>query len=187
MIYIDEHIFDFDLKTALEQISPQRREQALNFKFELGQRTCVLAYLLLKRALKEEFGISENPLFEYGEHGKPFIVGHPEIHFNISHCKKAVACAVSRKPIGIDVETIHREEKSLIEYTMNAEETAQIMSSEQPGVAFTLFWTLKEARLKVTGEGITCDLKKVLTDDHYKYTTVECLDHEYIYTVCEER
>ena len=65
-VYIDNHINDFDLNTALGQISEQRRQQALRFQYEQGQRTCVLAYLLLKRALKEEFGMEENPLFEYG-------------------------------------------------------------------------------------------------------------------------
>ena len=80
MIYIDDHINDFDLAAALAQISEQRREQALKFRFELGQRTCVLAYLLLKKALRAEYGIEENPLFEYGEHGKPSIIGHTEIH-----------------------------------------------------------------------------------------------------------
>ena len=53
MVYIDEHIMDFDLDAALQQISEQRREQALRFKFERGQRTCVLAYLLLRKALPD--------------------------------------------------------------------------------------------------------------------------------------
>ena len=103
MVYIDEHIMDFDLDAALQQISEQRREQALRFKFERGQRTCVLAYILLKKALRQEYGIHENPIFEYNAHGKPSIIGHPDIHFNLSHCREAVACAVSPHPIGIDV------------------------------------------------------------------------------------
>ena len=106
MVYIDEHIMDFDLGAALQLVSKQRREQALRFKFERGQRTCILAYLLLKKALHEEFGITANPVFEYGEHGKPIFVGHPEIHFNLSHCREAVVCAVSDRPVGIDVESI---------------------------------------------------------------------------------
>ena len=53
MVYIDEHIDDFDLPTALADISEQRRQQALRFRHERGQRTCVLAYLLLKKALRD--------------------------------------------------------------------------------------------------------------------------------------
>ncbi|MCR5642363.1 MAG: 4'-phosphopantetheinyl transferase superfamily protein [Prevotella sp.] len=185
-VYIDNHINDFDLNTALGQISEQRRQQALRFQYEHGQRTCVLAYLLLKRALKEEFGMEENPLFEYGEHGKPSIVGHPEIFFNLSHCREAVACAVSRRPVGIDVESVGRYREAVARYTMNDKEMALITNAPQPEVMFTRLWTMKEARLKLTGEGINDNMKQVLTEaDRKSYTTVECLEQGYIYTVCE--
>ena len=113
MIYLSEHIWDFDLPSALEEISEQRREQALKFKFEQGQRLCVLAYQLLKQGLREEYGITENPVFEYNEHGKPSIVGHPEICFNLSHCKEAAACVICDHPVGIDVESIREYKDGL--------------------------------------------------------------------------
>jgi len=185
MIYIDDNIYDFDLQFALQELSPQRREQALKFKHELGQRTCVLAYLLLKRALHEEYGIDENPIFEYGEHGKPSIVGHPEIFFNLSHCREAVACVVSNHPVGIDIESIRKFSPSLINYTMNAVEVQEILEAERPDVAFIRLWTMKEAHLKLTGEGISNNLKQVLVRSQKKYNTVECLSKGYIYTVCE--
>ncbi|MBP3789945.1 MAG: 4'-phosphopantetheinyl transferase superfamily protein [Prevotella sp.] len=186
MIYIDDRINDFDLTAALQQLSAQRREQALRFRYELGQRTCALAYLLLKRALSKEYGITENPVFEYGEHGKPAIVGHPEIFFNLSHCREAVACAVSDRPVGIDVESIRSFKESLVRFTMNEQEVERIMAAERPEVAFIRLWTMKEARLKLTGEGISNDLKQVLSEnDAKRYTTVECLQRGYIYTVCE--
>ena len=137
MILIEENINGFDLQNALLEISPQRREQALKFKFEHGQRTCVLAYLLLKRGLKEKYGITENPLFEYGEHGKPSIVGHPEIFFNISHCREAVACVLSDHPVGIDVESVDRYHESVARYAMNDDEMGEILRSDHPDVAFT--------------------------------------------------
>ena len=186
MIYIDDHINDFDLDAALQQLSEQRRQQALRFRYELGQRSCALAYLLLKRALREEYGITENPVFEYGEHGKPTIAGHPEIFFNLSHCREAVACAVSDKPVGIDVESVRSFKESLVRYTMNDEEVEQIMTAPRPEVAFIRLWTMKEARLKLTGEGINDNMKTVLNEaDRKKYTPVECLERGYIYTVCE--
>jgi 4'-phosphopantetheinyl transferase len=187
MLYVDEHIDDFDLQAALAEISVQRREQALRFKFEQGQRTCVLAYLLLKKGLREEYGITGNPLFEYGEHGKPFIVGHPEIHFSLSHCREAVACAVSDRPIGVDVESVQRKWESLAQYCMNDDELRQIEQAERPDVAFIRLWTMKEARLKLTGEGITNDMKTALDGGSWQFTTVERLDRNYIYTVCEEK
>lgn len=179
---VSEEIWDFDLEAALGEISEQRREQALKFKHEQGQRLCVLAYLLLKKGLHDNYGIIENPVFEYNEHGKPFIVGYPEIYFNLSHCKEAVVCVISDKPIGVDVESIREYKESLVRYTMNDEEIHEIESAEHPDVAFIRLWTMKEATLKLIGTGISKDMKSVL-DGTKKYTTVE--RQRYIYTVCE--
>jgi 4'-phosphopantetheinyl transferase len=87
MIYLNDHIDGFDLEAALPLLSQPRREQTLRFKFLQGRKTCAMAYLLLCQGLREEYGITERPVFEYGEHGKPAIVGYPHIHFNISHCR----------------------------------------------------------------------------------------------------
>ena len=179
---VREDIWEFDLQAALEEISEQRREQALKFKYEQGQRLCVLAYLLLKQALRERYGITENPVFEYNEHGKPSIVGHPEIFFNLSHCKEAAICVVSDQPVGVDVEGIREYKESLVNYTMNDEEIAQIKSAENPAATFIRLWTMKEATTKLIGTGISNDMKTVIDTLKYKYTTVE--RQKYIYTIC---
>ena len=181
---VSEGIWGFDLDAVLREISEQRREQALKFRFEQGQRTCVLAYQLLKEALREGYGITENPMFEYNEHGKPFIAGHPEIHFNLSHCKEAVACVVGERPVGIDVESVREYKESLARYTMNDAELQQILTAAEPARAFIRLWTMKEAQLKLIGTGITDDIKGVLTHDEYEFKTVE--KAQYIYTVCTE-
>ena len=180
---VSEDIWEFDLKAALREISEQRREQALKFKHEQGQRLCVLAYQLLKEGLQKEYGLTGNPIFEYNEHGKPSIVGHPEIYFNLSHCKEAVVCAISDKPVGVDVES-HREfSESLINYTMNDEEKAEIRKSHNVAAAFIRLWTMKEATSKLIGTGITHDVKSLIDTKKYKYTTVE--RQRYTYTICE--
>ena len=183
MIYLSENIWDFDLSKALSEISDQRREQALKFKFEQGQRLCVLAYQLLKEGLRKEYGIKENPIFEYNEHGKPSIVGHPEIYFNLSHCKEAAVCAISNHPIGVDVESIREFKDSLVNYTMNENEVREIETSENPASAFIRLWTMKEATMKLVGTGISNDMKSVIDATKYKYTTID--RQRYIYTVCE--
>ena len=180
---VREDIWEFDLETALKEISEQRRKQALKFKHEQGQRLCVLAYLLLKQALREGYGITENPVFEYNEHGKPSIVGHPEIFFNLSHCKEAAICVVSDQPVGVDVEGIREYKESLVNYTMNDEEIAQIKTAENPAAAFIRLWTMKEATTKLIGTGISNDMKTVIDPTKYKYTTVD--RQRYIYTICE--
>ena len=186
MLYIDHHIGDFDLAAALSEISAQRREQALRFRHELGQRQCVLAYLLLKRGLRAEYGLTDNPLFDYGEHGKPTIVGRPDICFNLSHCRRAVACVLADHPVGVDVESLGRYRPALARHTMNERELEQIELAERPDVAFTRLWTMKEARLKLTGEGIGSGMRDVLDDSTgYRFTTTVNLEHQYVCTVCE--
>ena len=182
-VLVSEEIWEFDLEAALREISEQRREQALKFRHELGKRLCVLAYLLLKKGLREAYGITENPIFEYNEHGKPSIVGHPEIFFNLSHCKEAVVCVISDHPVGIDVESIREFKESLIHYTMNDEEIHEIESSDDPAKTFIRLWTMKEATIKQKGIGISDGMKAVIDTDRYKYTTVE--RQRYVYTVCE--
>lgn len=186
MLYIDDQIDKLNLADALQHISEQRREQALRYKYELGQRLCVAAYLLLKQALREEEGITENPVFEYGEHGKPFIVGHPELHFSLSHCKEAAVCVLSHRPVGVDVESVGRYRDSVARYAMNDDEMSQILHSEHPEVVFTRLWTMKESLLKMTGEGINDQMKQVLVSmPSCRFITTERLDKNYIYTVCE--
>ena len=46
---------------------------------------------MLALGLSQLYGLSFteeslNDKLHTGEHGKPFLAGHPDIHFNISHC-----------------------------------------------------------------------------------------------------
>lgn len=184
MLYVNDHLQDFDLALALQQLSGQRREQALKYRYEMGQRTCAAAYLLLCRGLREEYGITELPIFEYGEHGKPTILGHPEIHFNLSHCREAAVCMISDHPVGVDVESVRPLKDSLAEYTMNDAELDEIRQAANPALQFTRFWTMKEALLKLTGEGINNHLKNVLDRSDVIFETTVAPDIRYVITHC---
>ena len=182
MIYVNDHIEEFDFEAALPLLSDQRREQALRFRYPLGRQTCAAAYLLLCKGLHDEYGIDEKPVFTYGEHGKPSLVGHPTIHFNLSHCREAVVCALADRPVGIDVESVRHYKESLARYTMNDDELQQILTADRPDVAFTRLWTMKEAVLKLSGEGLHNNLKEVLTG-MTGITTVVSPDERYVYSV----
>lgn len=183
MVYLDDDIAGFDLEGALPLLSAQRREQVLSFRHELGRKTSAMAYVLLCRALREEFGLRELPQFGYGEHGKPYIVGHEDIHFNLSHCREAVVCAVGVRPVGIDVESIREYHDSLVRYTMNAAEVRQIEESAERGVEFIRLWTQKEAVVKLSGRGITDGIKDVLTLNTLPIETHVVRERGYIYSV----
>ena len=184
MLYLNDDIGSLDLEKALGQLSAQRREQALKFKHELGQRQCAAAYLLLCEGLRTEYGIDSHPRLVYERDGKPLLADHPGIHFNMSHCKSAVVCALSDRPVGVDVEQIRNYNESLVRYTMNEQEIKLIEESVRPDVAFIRLWTMKEAKLKRLGSGIRKDMKDVLTPND-RFLTLVNTEKGYVISVSE--
>ena len=192
-----------ELEQALASLPDWRREKALRFKHEQGRKECAFAYLLLCQALQETYGITQQPSFLIGEHGKPELsfvqsgssasssphlsplTSHlSPLHFNLSHCKQAIACVLSERPVGVDVESIGRYSESLARHVLSPEEYALVSSAPDPQIPFTRLWTQKEAVVKLTGRGIDDDLPNLL----FKYNNVslhteEHLDKGYILTV----
>ncbi len=186
MVYIDNDIYGFDLDEALAEISGQRRQQALRFSHEEGRRQCVAAYRLLMHALKTEYGITENVEFGYEVGGKPYIEGHETIHFNLSHCRSAVACAIDDKPIGVDIEAVRPFKDSLARHVLSPSEYEKAIASADPAYEFTRLWTMKESLLKLTGRGLRADLKTVLPcPDGFFHTTFNIPSSRLICTVCQ--
>jgi len=186
MVYINDHTEKLDIIAALERVSPQRREQAMRFRFDSGRRLSLAAYLLLMEGLEKEYGIIEPPVFEYTPEGKPFLVQHPDIHFNLSHSKNVALCAISDQPVGADVEVPRKISPSLVSHTMNEREQEIINTSSDSVMQFLHFWTRKEALLKLTAVGIRSDLKEVLSEeDKYQIETVQM--DKYVFSVAKFR
>ena len=162
---------DAEVKRMLSLVAEPRRSQALQFKHTFGRFACLKSYLMLADLLNREFGVVDFSM-ETGEHGKPYIVDHKDIHFNISHCQRAVAVAVSDEPVGIDVESFRRFSNSLLDKTMNDSEKAEILASDNPEETFAAYWTRKEAVFKLVGTGITDNLHGILTDKTKTDTTI---------------
>ena len=184
MIYIDDHIWDFDLEESLAAVSAERRHYALRYRHERDQRLCVAAYRLLERALQLEFGITQVPPFINDANGKPRLDSFPDVHFNLSHCDGAVACAVSTSPVGIDVECFDHYDPEVVAATMSDEECALIAVSQQPAVEFARLWTIKESLYKLNGENLAHDLRSMLanTSNYRFYTTIY---PDFVCTTCQ--
>ncbi|MCQ2174540.1 MAG: pseudouridine synthase [Bacteroidales bacterium] len=118
---------------------------------------------MLEEMLLERFGLEKCPEFSYSDRGKPFLRERPDIFFNLSHCARGIACAVSDSPVGIDIEEIQYDE-SLASAVLNGRELAEVLSSDEPGVKFTQLWTRKESFLKLSGLGLPDNLKDVPGD-----------------------
>lgn len=190
MIRINDTIQDFtekDLESVLKELPEWRKKQLLHFKFLGQRRECALSYLLLCEMLRDR-GINIKPTFIYGENGKPSLMELPQLNFNISHCKVAVACALSEDAVGVDVECIGRYSESLARYTMNETELTTIQQSRDPDVEFTRLWTIKEATVKLTGEGICTNMRDTLSHSYnIIYRTIVEKEKGYVATLAKWR
>lgn len=106
-----------------------------------------------RRLLKQLVGFS--CIVEHDAQGAPYLPEHPAMHISISHCRTAVAVAVSREGlVGIDVECRRKISRGLMERVCTAAELAEVDASDDPTMAFLRLWTKKEAVLKMRGTGI---------------------------------
>ena len=190
-----------EIARLLPLVSAQRREQALGYKHLFGQFCCLKSYELLMQLLASsgfrtpDAGFSTPdtgsqtpdtgfPLFLYNEHGAPRLEHGP--CFSISHCKHAIAVAISEKPIGIDIEHIRAAKPELVERTMNKQEQNEIWAAASSDIAFTRLWTQKEAVLKMQGTGILSidGMKNTLVAlEHVDLQTKVHIDKQYAYTL----
>jgi 4'-phosphopantetheinyl transferase len=95
------------------------------------------------------------------EYGKPYLIGHPDFHFNISHAGRYVVCAFSDAPVGIDVEIVASVDMKIAERFFARREQEYVFSQTSESarrVAFHRVWTMKEAYIKREGRGLNIQL-----------------------------
>ena len=110
---------------------------------------------LLGAALAADFGLRHAVIRRAGL-GKPALI-HDFLYMNLSHCKGLAVAAVGRMPLGVDAEGKRVVRDALMQKVCAPEEITQIREAHDKNLAFTKFWTLKEAYAKYTGEGIRLD------------------------------
>lgn len=151
------------------------------------------AHKLLEYGLKKIYGISDIEL-GYEEHGKPFLINYPEIHFSISHCKGLAVCGSSGENIGVDAEFIREFRPNVMKKIFSPDEQEIVLSSQNQNEDFFRIWTLKEALGKYFGTGIFSDLSSYtfLLKNEYpvcekindKIFTQKILQNKWVISVC---
>ena len=162
-------VTEAEVQRMLPLVNKQRREQALKYRHLFGQFASLKSWLMLKEQL-EPLGIKDLEM-GYNEHDKPYLIHHPDLHFNLSHCKNGIAVVTDSAPVGIDIESFRHADESLRRRTMNDKELEIIGLSENPTETFIAFWTKREAVLKLRGTGIVNDLYSVLDGQGYRLET----------------
>lgn len=117
---------------------------------------------LLCVGLERDFGIPPMEVeLERSSSGKPRLRGRPGVHFNISHCRRAVAVLVADRPVGVDVETVRGRDFYVAARCFDAEERARVEAAADPDREFFRYWTLKESYVKALGCGLSYPLRSV--------------------------
>lgn len=170
------NINDFDEQQYTEMYraaDDERRARADRFRYEDDRRRCLCADMLARKMLSKASGKApEEIAFTIGHKGKPS--ANVPLYFNLSHSGQYVLCAVSDKPIGVDIEQIKPFRAGMLARYFTETEAAYVWGDMTPSsetvtdseicARFYRTWTAKEAYVKMTGTGISTDLGAVAFD-----------------------
>lgn len=152
-----------------DRLDAAEQARAARFRLEEDRRAYIAAHALLREMLERFGGLPASSWhFVAGPAGRPELdPAHalPWLRFNLSHTRGLVACAVAAwDDIGVDVEDLARPEATpgLAERFFAPEEAAAIaaLPAAERHAAFLRIWTLKEAFVKATGEGVAVGLQR---------------------------
>ncbi|MGN0977902.1 MAG: 4'-phosphopantetheinyl transferase family protein [Faecousia sp.] len=108
---------------------------------------------LLRQLYREATGEDLPPVLT-APRGKPYFENSPW-HFSISHTRRHAFCVLARENVAIDAEELDRTVNlHLAEKILSPNEKAQFDAAEDKRRALLTFWVLKEAAVKLTGEGL---------------------------------
>lgn len=147
----------------MQFVPPEKQERIFRQRVKQNADNILIGTVLAKYMLLKTFHIpfSEQHI-DYGLYGKPYLRDYPNAHFNISHSGQFVGCAVSKHPVGIDIQEIVYYRRDVAQHICSPNELLQIETSSEPSAEFTKIWTQKEAYLKMLGTGIFKELREVV-------------------------
>ncbi len=104
-----------------------------------------LAWPLLEMAARERWGWPALPPVERSPRGKPLFAGTDGRWFSLSHSGGIALCALSGRPVGVDVEQVRPRRPGLPAYVLSEGELARFDGTWED---FCRLWTLKESWCK---------------------------------------
>jgi 4'-phosphopantetheinyl transferase len=152
-----------EYRATLQKLSVEERQRAERFVMAADRERFVAAHWLLRKALSECAPVEPEAWhFVSGESGKPRLAedqAHFGLSFNLSHTSGLVACAVARRDVGVDGESIDRR-VSVLEIASRFFSPTEVAWLQEGGeddrrLRFFSLWTLKEAYVKGLGVGLS--------------------------------
>lgn len=137
-----------NLAKKLIYLPESKLARIANFKNEKDKKLSVGSYLLLKKILNRHFIRYHYCDFKYLDNGKPIIEGK-KIHFSISHSGDYVAVAISKKPVGVDIQEMREVNLDTRKLVFNEEDEKLFQDSSDKKDLFYSLWVTKEAKFKM--------------------------------------
>ncbi len=154
---------------AWEWLDRDERSRWKRFRFAAPRRRFALCRAALRALLCGALGaVNEQLAFTTTEHGKPLarLNGRPAaISFNVSHSgRHGLVAFAPRGRLGVDVEerAARYDIDGLSETVCGPRERAELAAARGDDRLrlFLTLWTLKEALVKATGRGMSCDISR---------------------------
>lgn len=164
MIYILENTDKLDenfLSQSVQFLSLQRLKKIDDLKIMSDKINSASVYLLLRYAMKKEYGIDKPVEFTFGKHSKPYLAEYPELYFNFSHCRNSCACITSPKETAVDIADMRKISLRTASYFCSKEEFEYISRLEDPSPELIKLWSMKECYSKLDGSGLYLDFKEI--------------------------
>ena len=139
-------------------LSVEEIGRADRFRFERDRTRFVAARAQLRIILGSYLSTGPQTItFSYGPRGKPHVA--EPVGFNLSHSEELAVIAVAlERNVGVDIEAVRaiRDMERIAGRFFSVRENASLLSSPQNErtEAFFRCWTLKEAYVKATGDGL---------------------------------
>ena len=134
---------------------PHAKMKELNKK--RNKKLSVAAGALVRQAIAEEFNIDKSAIrFRRDKNGKPYTES-AKVEFSISHSKNIAVCAISDRPVGIDIEKIRDVNLNVAKKLFTPDEQKYVFQIKKfAKQRFFEIWTRKEAYVKLIGYGVPC-------------------------------
>jgi len=158
VLIVDSNLKPDEFNMLSTLVTADKRKRINNFKFyEDAQRT-LLGDILARVEICSVTGQKNHQLnFTAGDFGKPHLANNPHINYNISHSGSYIACAVSSRPVGIDVESASNVDIEIANRFFAPDEIEYIFSpsNKSKHERFYQIWTMKESHTKWEGSGLS--------------------------------
>jgi 4'-phosphopantetheinyl transferase len=152
---------DADTASVCRYLASSEIERMARYAQHADRVRFAVARSVLRGILGVHLGCDPAQLqFEVGTYGRPSLVAHPGLSFNVSHSGERVLVAFSAaRTVGVDIEVIDPalDWRALLDLVCAPEEAHRIGTVRE----FYRCWTAKEALLKATGAGIGEGLKSI--------------------------